>query len=95
VSSHLYGFEDLGIDETMLKGEAVHCSEPHERVLHEDMSQYLSSLVKTLPQQEQLVLALYYERELNLKEIGDVLEVSESRVSQIHSQALIHLKERT
>ena len=41
-----------------------------------------------------MVLALYYERGLNLKEIGEVLEVSESRVSQIHSQAVLRLRSR-
>jgi RNA polymerase sigma factor for flagellar operon FliA len=39
-------------------------------------------------------MALYYDEELNLKEIGEVLEVSESRVSQIHSQAIKRLKSR-
>ena len=94
LSSHLYGFEDLGIDEARLKNEATNSNEPHERVLHDDLAQHLADLVKNLPRQEQLVLALYYERDLNLKEIGDVLEVSESRVSQIHSQAMAHLKKQ-
>ena len=40
------------------------------------------------------MLSLYYDEELNLKEIGEVLAVSESRVSQIHSQALARLKAR-
>jgi RNA polymerase sigma factor for flagellar operon FliA len=40
------------------------------------------------------VLSLYYDEELNLREIGEVLEVSESRVSQIHSQAMLKLKSR-
>ncbi|OGV42764.1 MAG: RNA polymerase sigma factor FliA [Legionellales bacterium RIFCSPHIGHO2_12_FULL_42_9] len=90
--SHLYGFDDLGVTEDALKGEEGDLNEPHERVLHEDTAQHLAELIKTLPQKERLVLALYYERDLNLKEIGDVLEVSESRVSQIHTQAMIHLK---
>ena len=40
------------------------------------------------------MLSLYYDEELNLKEIGEVLSVSESRVSQIHSQAMVRLKSR-
>ena len=90
--SHLYGFEDLGVTEDVLKGEEGNLDEPQERVLHEDMAQHLARLVQTLPQKERLVLALYYEHDLNLKEIGDVLEVSESRISQIHTQAMIRLK---
>ena len=54
----------------------------------------LADAIKVLPEREQLVLALYYDEELNLKEIGQVLEVSESRVSQIHSQAAHRLRSR-
>lgn len=90
--SHLYGFDDLGVTEDVLKGDDGNLNEPHERVLHEDMAQHLAKMIKTLPPKERLVLALYYERDLNLKEIGDVLDVSESRVSQIHTQAMNRLK---
>jgi RNA polymerase sigma factor for flagellar operon FliA len=45
-----------------------------------------------LPEREQLVLSLYYDDELNLKEIGEVLGVSESRISQIHTQAALRLR---
>ncbi|MGB1239013.1 MAG: RNA polymerase sigma factor FliA [Pseudomonadales bacterium] len=54
----------------------------------------LASAIETLPERERLVLALYYDEELNLKEIGQILEVSESRVSQIHSQAAHRLRSR-
>ncbi|WP_455386088.1 sigma-70 family RNA polymerase sigma factor, partial [Acidihalobacter prosperus] len=47
-----------------------------------------------LPEREALVLSLYYDDELNLREIGEVLGVTESRVSQIHSQALVRLRAR-
>lgn len=48
--------------------------------------------IESLPEREQLVLTLYYQEELNLKEIGAVLEVGESRVSQLHSQAIKRLR---
>ena len=48
--------------------------------------------LKNLPQRQQLVLALYYENELTLREIGEVLGVSESRVCQLHAQALASLR---
>lgn len=54
----------------------------------------LADGIRGLPEREQLVLSLYYHQELNLKEIGAVLGVSESRVSQIHSQALLRLRAR-
>lgn len=50
--------------------------------------------IDNLPERERMVLALYYDEELNLKEIGAVLGVSESRVSQIHSQAMLRIRSR-
>ena len=52
----------------------------------------LANSIDQLPEREQLVLSLYYEQELNLKEIGAVLDVSESRVCQIHGQAVMRLR---
>ena len=54
----------------------------------------LIDAIKQLPERDQLVMSLYYEQELNLKEIGAVLGVSESRVSQLHSQAIARLRTR-
>lgn len=54
----------------------------------------LAQEIDLLPEREKLVLSLYYNDELNLKEIGAVLGVSESRVSQIHSQAAMRLRAR-
>lgn len=55
---------------------------------------HLARAIEQLSEREQLVMSLYYEEELNLKEIGEVLGVSESRVSQIHSQAAQRLRAR-
>lgn len=54
----------------------------------------LGDAIGDLPEREQLVLSLYYEQELNLREIGAVLGVSESRVCQIHGQATVRLRAR-
>lgn len=54
----------------------------------------LVDAIKFLPEREQLLMSLYYEEELNLKEIGAVLGVTESRVSQLHSQAVARLRSR-
>ena len=59
-----------------------------------EFRQQLAGAIGLLPEREQLVLSLYYEQELNLKEIGAVLGVSESRVCQIHGQAVIRLRAR-
>ncbi|WP_320823772.1 RNA polymerase sigma factor FliA [Reinekea sp.] len=65
---------------------------PHVGHQADQMNGRLVDAMQTLPEREQLVLSLYYDEELNLKEIGAVLGVSESRVSQIHSQATLRLR---
>lgn len=67
---------------------------PSERVHRDALARALAQAVDRLPEREKLVLSLYYEQEMNLKEIGQILGVSESRVSQIHSQAALRLKAR-
>jgi RNA polymerase sigma factor FliA len=94
-SAHLYGFDDLGVtDDTLTDEDQGLSSEPHVNAMRADMKHRLSEVIDSLPQKERLVLSLYYEQDLNLKEIGDVLGVSESRVSQIHSQATHRIKSR-
>jgi len=67
---------------------------PLEGVEKMNFRSQLADAISHLPEREKLVLALYYKEELNLKEIGSVLGVSESRVSQIHSQAALRLRSR-
>ncbi len=50
--------------------------------------------IEELPEREKLVMSLYYEQEFNLREIGEVLGVSESRVCQIHTQSIARLRAR-
>lgn len=65
---------------------------PDRNLDQAQMREGLADAIQRLPERERMVLSLYYERELNLKEIGAVLGVSESRVCQIHGQALIRLR---
>ena len=65
---------------------------PFDGVAHSEFHQQLVLALKMLPEREQLALSLYYEQDLNLKEIGVVLSVSESRISQILSKAIAQLK---
>lgn len=61
---------------------------------HDAFRKALGGAIGDLPEREQLVLSLYYEQELTLREIGAVLSVSESRVCQIHGQAMLRLRSR-
>lgn len=61
---------------------------------HGAFREALGGAIGDLPEREQLVLSLYYEQELNLREIGAVLSISESRVCQIHGQAMLRLRAR-
>ena len=76
-------------------GEIQSCEMQPEQVAHErDLGRLLAQAIDELPEREKLVMSLYYDEELNLKEIGAVLRVSESRVSQIHGQAVARLRAR-
>lgn len=65
---------------------------PDQALARSQFRKQLAAAIRRLPERESLVLSLYYERELNLKEIGAVLDVTESRICQIHGQALIRLR---
>ena len=67
---------------------------PLETIEREELKRVLVEAINNLPEQEKLVLALYYYEELTLKEIGQVLGITESRVSQIHTKAVATLRAR-
>lgn len=68
--------------------------DPADAIGRESLFRHLATAIDQLPERERLVLSLYYDEELHLKEIGAVLGVSESRVSQLHGQALARLRAR-
>lgn len=68
--------------------------DPADNAEKSEFRAMLAEVIGHLPEREALVMALYYDEELNLKEIGQVLEVSESRVCQIHGQALARVRAR-
>ena len=91
--SKLVGIEDLGVsDDVISPNEDSQDNLPFQGVADESFRQALIDSIKQLPEREGLVLSLYYDEELNLKEIGEVLGVSESRVSQILSQSMQRLR---
>ncbi len=94
-SCRLFSLDDVGDDESgLVEDLPSDVPEPPQEMQAEDFRRSLAQAIDSLPERERLVLALYYDEELNLKEIGAVLGVSESRVSQIHSQAVLRLKSR-
>ena len=94
-SGRIIGIEDLGISEDVLvTADDTDDDHLYEQQANDAFQQALIKNISSLPEREAIVLSLYYNDELNLKEIGAVLDVSESRVSQIHSQALVRLRSR-
>ena len=89
-SIRLFSYEDLAenSDRAELAG-GVALSEHYE---NQEFRQQLIEAIENLPERERLVLSLYYDEEMNLKEIGAVIGVSESRVSQILSQTTCRLR---
>lgn len=82
-------------DETFLDRHFGSSDEDPARLLEEaDLKRALSQSIAALPEREKLAMALYYDEELNLREIAAVLGVSESRVCQLHSQAIGRIRSR-
>jgi RNA polymerase sigma factor FliA len=94
-SSRVLSYEQLAADpeRAALLPEAPEDG-PETMLEEHQFREALAEAVSTLPERERLVLSLYYEQELNLREIGQVLEVSESRVCQIHGQAVLRIRAR-
>lgn len=67
---------------------------PEEALSSDEYQRQLAESIRLLPEKEQLVMSLYYDDELNFREIGEILEVTESRICQLHGQALLRIKSR-
>jgi RNA polymerase sigma factor for flagellar operon FliA len=82
----------LSLSDTVMD---IHADDPESAAaVTEGIAELRFALEEDLSERQRLVLSLYYEQELTLKEIASVLEVSESRVSQIHTQSLRQLRQR-
>ncbi|MFC1491116.1 FliA/WhiG family RNA polymerase sigma factor [Nitrospinota bacterium] len=68
--------------------------DPQAQHAFAELKQLLAQAIDALPERERLVLSLYYHEEMSMKEIGAVMEVTESRVSQIHSKAISRIRGR-
>jgi RNA polymerase sigma factor FliA len=86
--------EPAGDDDAPTIKVADASADPFREIADADFRKALTLAIEELPEREKLVMSLYYDEELNLKEIGAVLKVTESRVCQLHGQALVRLKAR-
>jgi RNA polymerase sigma factor for flagellar operon FliA len=67
-------------------------SDPVNLLRDQRLREALVAAIKNLPEREQFIMSMYYEQDMNLKEIATVLEVTESRVCQLHSQSIARLR---
>jgi RNA polymerase sigma factor for flagellar operon FliA len=74
--------------------EDPNAADPTGEVARTELKEALADAIQRLPERERLVISLYYYEELTLREIGEVLGVTESRVSQLHTKAILRLKVR-
>jgi RNA polymerase sigma factor for flagellar operon FliA len=94
-SSRILSYEQLAGDPERASMLPEAPEDGPETMLEEDQfREALGQAIASLPERERLVLSLYYDQELNLREIGAILEVSESRVCQIHGQAVLRVRAR-
>ena len=80
---------DIEIIDTI---QDAHSLAPHEELEEKDAKKELENALKRLPERERTIMVLYYHENMTLKEIGETINVSESRISQLHAQAIMKLK---
>lgn len=74
--------------------EDVHAENPFASLKLQQMKRIVADTIGTLPEKERLVVSLYYFEDLNMKEIGGILGITESRVCQIHTKAVLRLRSK-
>lgn len=89
---HYEDFMEDGDDDFLERNCADSNPDPLASLLDDNLRQVLIGAISDLPEREKMLMGLYYEQELNFKEIGAVLGVTESRVCQIHNQAVARLR---
>lgn len=95
LSCKTFSVEELvQAEEGVIEGVHASTQQPEDILIQQNFQKALAKAIEELPERERLVVSLYYDEELNLREIGKVLDVSESRVSQICSQAMLRLRAR-
>lgn len=93
----IYSYDEMrrklgdGIDSIIDQQED---NNPFSDIINEEIRHIVMEQINRLPEKEKMVLMLYYQEDLNLKEIGKIINISESRVSQLHSQAIKRIKSK-
>lgn len=85
-------FEETGPEPVMDATHNSHFAQPEDKVSHDELKEMLIRSLDNLTEKERRVIELYYYEDLNLKEISRILDVSESRVSQLHTKGLIKMR---
>lgn len=94
-SASVYSLDELCMSEDRLEGDFNSVVlEPYKILFEEKFQQFLFDNIEKLPEKERKVIELYYLEECNLRQIGEVLGVTESRVCQIHAQAVTRLRSK-
>lgn len=94
-TSQIFSLEELqeeyldNIDDVFPQQEF---SDPAHKLMLQNLTQHVSDKIKNLPERDQILLTLYYQQELNMKEIALIFGITEARVSQLHSQAIKRLR---
>ncbi|GAB6189428.1 FliA/WhiG family RNA polymerase sigma factor [Marinitoga arctica] len=100
LKSELHRSQILSLDSFLLNNNEINVeanieeNDPEILAYKDILKSELKKAILSLNEREQLILSLYYEKELTFKEIGKILDISESRVSQIHSALIIKLKKK-
>lgn len=87
-------YVEQGSEPVMDARNNSHFAQPEEKIQENELKKVLKDTLKLLTEKERKVIELYYYEELTLKEISKVLEVSESRVSQLHTKALLKMRKK-
>ena len=85
-------YVEQGMEPMMDARGNSHFIQPEDAIAEEELKKVLEQSLGTLTEKERKVITLYYYEDLTLKEISNVLEVSESRISQLHTKALMKMK---
>jgi RNA polymerase sigma factor for flagellar operon FliA len=89
----LLHMEDLGLsEETTFDAVDPTAEDPFSALMEQDTREELFEAIRSLPEKERMVVSLYYGEELTMKEVGKTLNITESRVCQLHTQAILRLK---
>ncbi|MFJ3045095.1 RNA polymerase sigma factor FliA [Herbaspirillum chlorophenolicum] len=84
--------DDSGHEHFLDRYQSTETDDPLRNLINGGFREAVVDSIRALPEREQILMGLYYEQEMNLKEIGAVMGVSESRVCQLHSQAISRMR---